>query len=96
MSGAFFACFYESLPVRQIQDRPESTGRFPDLLMHGMIREDTLEAQGKGLGVLLILEEANWRFLDGMYVRVCLPLSLSHWDFVPHNTAKYIMRVFIF
>jgi hypothetical protein len=32
--------------------------------MHGMIREDTLEAQGKGLNVLLILEEGTERHPD--------------------------------
>lgn len=56
-----YACFYESLTVRQSQVRPKSTGRFPGLLNNGTIRGDTLEAQGKRLSVLLILEEGTGR-----------------------------------
>jgi hypothetical protein len=88
-----FACFCESLPVRQNQVRPESTGRFPDLLMYGMIRGATLEAQGKMLNVLLILEEGTGRYRRPpnryryqMYISHCLLAC----DFVSHNTVKYI------
>jgi hypothetical protein len=43
-----FACFCESLPVRQSQIRPGSEGRFPDLLTHGKMREDTLKLKARG------------------------------------------------
>lgn len=38
---------------------------FPGLMMHGRVRGATLEAEGKELNVLLILEEGTGRPLDG-------------------------------
>ena len=76
LSGAIFACFCESLLVWQSQGRSGSAGRFPGLLTHELIREATLEAQGEGLYILLILLEGTERPVDGnrypMYIRNCL------------------------
>lgn len=47
-------------------------GRFPGPVMHGRIRGDTLEAQGKGLDILLILMEGAERPLDENRHPVCM------------------------
>lgn len=91
MSGAIFACFRESLPVRYSQGRSGSTGRFPSLLMLGTIRGETLEAQGEELNVLLILVEGTERPPDGN--KYHQPLSLLACDFVSHNTVTYIKAI---
>lgn len=51
-----FVFLCENLSVRQSQVRPGSAGRFSSLLTHETVRGDTLEAQGEGLNVRLILE----------------------------------------
>lgn len=54
-----FFYFCESLFVFKNQGMPGSTGRFPGLLTHGMIRVDKLEAW-EGMNVLLILKKRAW------------------------------------
>lgn len=56
MSGAILPSYVKIL-AGQSQDRPGSADRFPGLPTHRTIREDTLEAHGKELNVLLILVE---------------------------------------
>lgn len=53
-----------SASTRQSQGSSGSADRFPVLLTHETIRRDTLEAQGKGLNVLLTLVEGTGRPLD--------------------------------
>lgn len=89
--GSHFACFSDSLPIRQSQVRPGSTGRYPGLQIHGMVRGDT---QGKGLNVLFILKEGTGRNRDAFgWVQISnvhQPLSLLVCDLVFHDTVKYI------
>lgn len=75
--GSHFVRFCESLPAGYTQGRSGSAGRFAGLLTHGMIRGNALEAQGKGLNVLLILVEGRRRSLDGKRYPVCTSAMIS-------------------
>jgi hypothetical protein len=57
---------------------------FPSLLRHGMIRADTIEAQGTWLNVLLTLVEGTRRSLDkNIYLLYISPVvSVSLWLFL--------------
>lgn len=68
--GGHFVCSVKAcLPGKSRQSG--SAVRFPGLLTHGTIRENALEAHGKGLNVLLILVEGTERPLDGNRYPVC-------------------------
>lgn len=75
--GSHFVRFCESLPAGYTQGRSGSAGRFAGLLTHGMIRGNALEAQGKGLNILLILVEGRRRSLDGKRYPVCTSAMIS-------------------
>lgn len=75
--GSHFVSFCESLHAGHTQGRSGYTGRFAGLLTHGMIRGNALEAQGKGLNVLLILVEGRRRSLDGKRYPVCTSAMVS-------------------
>lgn len=75
--GSHFVRFCESLPAGHTQGRSGYAGRFAGLLTHGMIRGNALEAQGKGLNVLLILVEGRRRSLDGKRYPVCTSAMVS-------------------
>ena len=54
------------------QDRSGTVGRVPRLLRHGTIRGGALEAQGKGLKILLTLVEGIGRFSGENKCLVCI------------------------
>ena len=77
--------------ARQSQGRPRLAGRFPGLLRHGTIRGGALEAQGKGLKILLTLVEGTGRLLDGNRCFLCIfqQLFLLACGFASHSTVGY-------
>lgn len=81
----------KNLPDRQSQGRSGSVGRFPSLLRHRMVRGAALEAQGKGLQVLLNLVEGTGRLLGRNRCPMCIFPQLFQlaFGFASHKIVGY-------